>query len=43
MASTGRAHGNLGDAPETGWLHDDNALAFGEGVYFSFPVQVCTR
>lgn len=26
--------------PEDGWLHDDDALAMGEGVFYSFPVIV---
>ncbi len=35
----GRIHQALGQAPATGWLHDDNALAFGDGVFYSYPVQ----
>ena len=32
--------GNFMTAPEGGWLHDEQALTVGEGVYYSFPVKV---
>eukprot|EP00050_Salpingoeca_kvevrii_P003320 m.221646 g.221646 ORF g.221646 m.221646 type:complete len:647 (-) comp10810_c0_seq3:1774-3714(-) len=32
------ARQNFLTAPATGWLHDDFALSYGEGVYYSFPV-----
>ncbi|EGD74877.1 hypothetical protein PTSG_07105 [Salpingoeca rosetta] len=31
--------GNFMTAPEGGWLHDEQALAHGSGIYYSFPVK----
>eukprot|EP00043_Microstomoeca_roanoka_P025415 m.8619 g.8619 ORF g.8619 m.8619 type:complete len:356 (-) comp5493_c0_seq1:309-1376(-) len=31
--------GNFMTAPEGGWLHDEQALSHGSGVYYSFPVK----
>eukprot|EP00056_Hartaetosiga_gracilis_P003974 m.69954 g.69954 ORF g.69954 m.69954 type:complete len:382 (+) comp11655_c0_seq1:65-1210(+) len=31
--------GNFMSEPEGGWLHNENALAHGDGVFYSFPVR----
>jgi len=34
-----RGRDDFTQEPEEGWLHDDDALAMGEGVFYSFPVN----
>ena len=35
-------NGDFMSEPSKGWLHDNQALSHGAGVYYSFPVKVIT-
>ena len=39
-SSTPRRRGDFTEEPDGGWLHDDDALAVGEGLFYSFPLEV---
>eukprot|EP00730_Choanoeca_flexa_P019960 TRINITY_DN9757_c0_g1_i2.p1 TRINITY_DN9757_c0_g1~~TRINITY_DN9757_c0_g1_i2.p1 ORF type:complete len:414 (+),score=88.59 TRINITY_DN9757_c0_g1_i2:63-1244(+) len=34
-----RRDGSFMQKPQEGWLHDQNALAVGEGIFYSFPLR----
>eukprot|EP00056_Hartaetosiga_gracilis_P018144 m.9806 g.9806 ORF g.9806 m.9806 type:complete len:408 (+) comp6428_c0_seq1:70-1293(+) len=36
----GKGRGDFTEEPEEGWLHDETALAMGEGVFYSYPLQL---
>ena len=35
--------GNFMTKPDKGWLHIDELLSAGNGIYYCFPVRVCVR